>query len=581
MLSDTISDDTVYYPADFHLPFSKELQMSAYRLKTDSSDATIPGVAAAPAAPSAPHSVPQARPAQGATSAPAAQPSARAPQPNTQTSQPSARAPQPNAQTAQPNAQTAQPNTQTSQPNTQTAQPNTQTAQPNARAPQRIVRVPPVAKTADAASAPAANPSPVAAQQQPQTRAPYATAASNAILAEVKTRFRPIFMRISAGAVDRENRRALAYDEIKALQNTGFGALRVPRELGGFGLSIRQLFDFLIDLATADSNIVQALRPHWCFVEGLRLERSPRSERWLKKIVVEGRKIIGNAVTELGVGAVERYNTRITETPEGLRLNGVKFYSTGSLYADYISVAADWNGRRVSALVDAHAPGVSQSDDWDGFGQRLTASGSASFANTPVRREDIFEQGYGSSGRTWVTAYLELTLLTAMAGAAKRAEQDALDWVRPRTRTFSHAPADLPREDPLVQETIGQISAAAFGARAAVLAVADALDAAINAGGENPGLLDAAERAAAQAQSVVINLSLDATSRLFEVGGASIASSKNALDRHWRNVRTLAAHNPLSYKHRALGAHLLNSAALPYQWSAGVRKSDAKSGGGN
>ena len=46
-----------------------------------------------------------------------------------------------------------------------------------------------------------------------------------------------------------------------------FGALRVPVKFGGDGVSLPQLFQLLTELAKADSNIVQALRGHFAFVE--------------------------------------------------------------------------------------------------------------------------------------------------------------------------------------------------------------------------------------------------------------------------------------------------------------------------
>lgn len=391
---------------------------------------------------------------------------------------------------------------------------------------------------------------------------------------ELQARFAPLFAQVAAGAVEREAKRQLAFDEIKALQQAGFGALRVPVEQGGSGVTIRQQFDLLIGLGAADSNLSQAFRPHLVFVEDQRLKAlqgNAQARGWLAK-AVEGR-FFGNGVTELDHGSAQRYKTTVSRTLDGWRLNGEKFYSTGSLYADYIAVAADRDGQRVSVVVPADAPGLTQRDDWDGFGQRLTASGHSSYANVAVREEDIAEGGYGSPGRTWATAYLQLVLLASLAGIARRVEQDAIAWVRPRTRTFSHAPADLPKDDPLVQETIGKLSAAAFGTRAAVLAVAEALDEAIDAGGADPALLDHVERTAAQAQEIVISLTLDAGTRFFEVGGASLAGSAHAHDRHWRNARTLATHNPLAYKLRALGANLLNGDPLPYQWIVGVRPS--------
>lgn len=386
---------------------------------------------------------------------------------------------------------------------------------------------------------------------------------------ELRERFRPTFDRIAEGAVQREHERRLPFHEVQWLREARFGALRVPVEFGGFGATVRQLFDLLIDLAAAESNLPQALRVHWSFVEDQRLAGDERARHWLAA-TADG-TLVGNAITEPGVGAADRYRTTLTRKGGDWALDGIKYYSTGSLYADHILVAADRDGERVSVLVDARQAGVEQTDDWDGFGQRLTASGTTTFTGVVVPEDRILGPGYGAPGRTYATAYLQLVQLAVLAGIARRAEADAVDWVRARTRTFTHAAADLPRHDPLVQQVIGKLSAAAFGARAAVLAVADDLDVLLDAGADDPELLDRAEASAARAQSVVIGLVLDATAQLFEVGGASITSSEAALDRHWRNARTVAAHNPLIYKQQAVGAHVLNGDPLPYAWSAGRR----------
>lgn len=387
-----------------------------------------------------------------------------------------------------------------------------------------------------------------------------------------RSRFAPLFEEIAAGATERETDRRLAFAEVGALQEAGFGALRVPAELGGGGVSVRQLFELLIELAAADSNFPQIYRAHLGTVEELRVQAARGDERarhWLEKASTG--TFFGAAVTEPEVGAADRYRTALTRSAEGWRLNGEKYYSTGSLYADYLSVAADRDGERVSVFVPADAPGVAQRDDWNGFGQRLTASGYSSFVDVAVSGEDVSPGGYGSPGRTWSTAYLQLILLASLAGIAQRVLDDAVEWARSRTRTFSHAPAALPKDDPLVQETVGKLSAAAFGTRAAVLAVADELDALFEDEDPDPARLDAVERSAGQAQDVVVSLTLDSSTRLFELGGASLLASDIALDRHWRNARTLATHNPLIYKLRSIGANLVGGDPLPFQWSAGVR----------
>ncbi|WFT94352.1 acyl-CoA dehydrogenase family protein [Bradyrhizobium barranii] len=388
---------------------------------------------------------------------------------------------------------------------------------------------------------------------------------------ELQKRFAPIFETIAAGAVARERSRTLPIEEIRLLKEASFGALRVPIEFGGLGATLRQTFDLLIELAAADSNLPQALRAHFNLVEDLQLNKDEAVKaRWLGAIA-DG-ALVGVAVTEPGLGAVDRYRTAVTSEGAALRLDGLKYYTTGTLYADHLLVAADRDGKRIAVLVDTSQPGVNVVDDWDGFGQRLTASGTATFKNVTVTQDRIIGPGYGTEGRVFGTAHVQLILLATLAGIAKRAAADTTDWIKARTRTFTHAVADLPRNDPLVQQVIGQLFSAAFGARATVFAAVDELARTLNGAHQDPQRLDASELAAAQAQATVIKLVLDAVTTLFEVGGASLSSEKLAIDRHWRNARTIASHNPAIFKLRAIGAYELNGKTLPYAWSAGVRQ---------
>ncbi|MET0189064.1 MAG: acyl-CoA dehydrogenase, partial [Pseudonocardia sediminis] len=202
---------------------------------------------------------------------------------------------------------------------------------------------------------------------------------------------------------------------------------------------------------------------------------------------------------------------------------------------------------------------------------RLTASGTTEFSDVSVPADRVLGPGYGTPGRTYGTSYLQLVQLSVLAGIAQRATDDVSAWVRERTRTFTHAQADLPRHDPLVQQVIGRLSSAAYSARTIVLDIAEQLQGVLDAGGGDDASLDQVEFDVARAQAAVIPSVLDATTQLFEVGGASITSEKLRLDRHWRNARTISVHNPLIYKLQTIGDHVLNGSELPYAWSAGKR----------
>jgi alkylation response protein AidB-like acyl-CoA dehydrogenase len=374
---------------------------------------------------------------------------------------------------------------------------------------------------------------------------------------------------IAAGAAVRERERIAPHDEIRRLARAGAGALRVPVELGGGGVSLRELFAFVVRLARADANVAQSLRAHYHFVEGRLAAADPAErERWLP-LVARG-AIFGNATVERTTRDIFGFETTLAPAGDGTyRLNGTKYYSTGSLYADHVVVAArrveraagdgpDAAGEVVSVVVPADRDGVVLEDDWDGMGQRLTASGTSRFADVVVRPDEILPSAIGAPAPAPRGAFLQLYLVAVMAGIAAAAADDAAAVARGRSRTFSHASAELPAADPLIQEAVGRIVADAFAAESAVLAAAEALDAAV----DPDGMHEAARRVAA-AQVVVSELAVAAGARLFDAGGASATTRAANLDRHWRNARTVASHNPAMYKARALGDLAINGARLP------------------
>ena len=223
------------------------------------------------------------------------------------------------------------------------------------------------------------------------TRTPTAALSLGADYEAVADRFRPIFERIAAGALERDQTRALPHEEIDELKRAGFGALRVPVSHGGSGVSVKQLFRLLIELAAADSNLPQALRGHFAYVEDV-VNTSPGAERdrWFARFV-DG-ELFGNAWTEVGNVALGSVITKVSRRGDRWVVNGAKYYSTGSIFADWIDVYAQHaDGRDVIVAVPTKQPGVTLSDDWDGFGQRTTGSGTTVFNDAAVQEAHIVD----------------------------------------------------------------------------------------------------------------------------------------------------------------------------------------------
>ncbi|WP_396230824.1 acyl-CoA dehydrogenase family protein, partial [Frankia sp. EI5c] len=400
---------------------------------------------------------------------------------------------------------------------------------------------------------------------------------------ELLARYRPVFARIADGAVGRERDRVLPHEQVGWLRDAGFTAVSVPAEFGGQGASPTQLFRLLIELAEADSNIPQLLRAHFALIEQLRTAAAADTPRALLRRAGSG-TIFGNASHERTSARVGELSTTGVRNPDGTwTLSGRKYYSTGSLFADEVFVPATTAEGLRTFVVPATAPGVDLVDDWDGFGQRLTGSGTTILTDVLLPAGAVLEADQNE--RTHLSAFVELVLLAVLAGIARAAARDAADFVRARTRVYSHGSAPTAAGDPLIQQVVGRISAAAFAAEATVLTAAAEVERAHHAivagsgsgsgsgsdsDASDPGaVIEGAELAAVRAQLAVIDLVLPATTLLFEVGGASATSVGRQLDRHWRNARTVSSHNPAVYQARLVGDHLVNGAPLQYFWATG------------
>ena len=286
-----------------------------------------------------------------------------------------------------------------------------------------------------------------------------------------------LFREIAAGTVQRELDGALPFEAVRRLKNFGFGALRVPRAYGGLGATWPELTALWIELAAADSNLPQAFRGHFAFAED-RLWQHRRGHDqavWFERFV-DG-EIAGNAWTEVGDTAIDTFQTVLDPQVDGYRLTGTKYYTTGSIFAEW----ADVHARRhrhgqdddfAIAIVDTRGGGVTVSDDWDGFGQRGTGSGTTTFDHVPVPADHVlpFDQRF-----PYQTAVYQLNLLATLSGIARAALADAVDEVRRRERSFSHANASRVRDDVQVLARVGEIAAATYAAEAATLRVAAAV----------------------------------------------------------------------------------------------------------
>ena len=375
---------------------------------------------------------------------------------------------------------------------------------------------------------------------------------------------------IAKDAAKRERERELPYQAFALVRSARLGSLRIPKSLGGPGASIRRLIEVVAQLAAANSNVAHALRSHFNFVEMALLARPERLAAYVGPIL-QG-VIYGGAHTELGTARPGEIRTRLTRQEDGgYRLNGRKFYSTGALFADRIFItASDETGRAGSVEVELGRTGVQVLDDWDGMGQRLTASGTIVIDNAPIRSDEIewrdTVEREDAAGRHAAT-FRQLYLAACVAGVVRNVLSDAVEFVRTKARPITHGHADRAVDDMFVQRKVGLISAQSFAIDALIDVAAERIDLAHEAASKNvpeaDRLLTDSALATAKAQSAISDLAQAAASGIFDTGGGSATSRTLNFDRHWRNIRTLLAHNPIDYKLKVIGENALSGRSPP------------------
>ncbi|WP_345472438.1 acyl-CoA dehydrogenase [Glutamicibacter ectropisis] len=371
-------------------------------------------------------------------------------------------------------------------------------------------------------------------------------------LAEV---FRPVFAQIAATAKERDRNRVLPFEQVGLLNRERFGALRIPVAEGGYGARLVDVFRLLIELSEADSHVGQLWRAHIAFVENvLVLEDQELRSKWVSRIAAG--QIVGNAYTERGGNALGTLNTKASQVDGRWLVTGEKYYCTGTIFADWTTVAVahpELAGRQIAVVSTQHS-GVKILDDWDGFGQGLTGTGTTEFHQVPV---DTFMPQQKNDPEA---AIFQLVLMAVQAGIARAALNDLRISVQNRTRIFTTGTGVPVHREPQVLQLVGEVSAESFAADSVVIGAVLEVEAALI----DPGLNDeeryaVCELAANRAQTIVQPLVIGATSKLFDGLGASSTSVICNLDRHWRNARTIATHNPAIYKARIVGDYEINA----------------------
>lgn len=367
-------------------------------------------------------------------------------------------------------------------------------------------------------------------------------------------------------ASQRDYQRQLPLREVQQYSASGLWGITIPKQFGGAGVSYKTLAEVVKIISSADSSLGQIAQNHWAFLEHIRLDVSLEQQDFFFAQVLQGKRF-GNAFSEKGSKTVADLTTKIEFKDGHAVINGQKFFATGALLAHWIPVVAvSEEGKPFAALVPQHTPGLTIVNDWSGFGQRTTVSGSVHLNNVQVDLKYIVPIHQAFERPTAAGAISQFIQSAIDAGIARGAIDETIAYVRAHARPWIDSGLEQASQDPYTIANIGELKIKLRAAEAVLALAGEAIDHALL----NPTEETVSEATLITAESKVLTteIALLAANKLFELSGTRSTLSELNLDRHWRNARTHTLHDPVRWKLNIVGNYYLNDVPPPrHAWS--------------
>jgi SfnB family sulfur acquisition oxidoreductase len=361
--------------------------------------------------------------------------------------------------------------------------------------------------------------------------------------------------RFAVEAADRDRDRRLPYEEVDAFSQSGLWAITVPKSHGGAEVSYGTLAKVVETISAADGSLGQIPQNHYFLLEVLRWGGSAAQKRFLYSRVLGGDRF-GNAIAELGTPTASATRSTLVPDGESYRLSGRKYYCSGVLFADWVvPLVVDENDKRAFVFLASDTPGLSLVDDWSGFGQRTTASGTTILEEVTVRANAVVPT-HGADGFSLSNPVAHIMHAAIDAGTARGAIDTAIRFIREKARPWADSGITSAAEDPHTILQIGELTMRLHAAEALIERSGFILDR-VSASPDSDGWAEAAV-AVAEAKMASADVALQASSKLIELGGASATRGELNYDRFWRNVRTHSVHDPIRWRAHEVGNYWLN-----------------------
>lgn len=359
------------------------------------------------------------------------------------------------------------------------------------------------------------------------------------------------------GRNERDQQRLLPFAEIDLFSQKGLGGIRIPKQFGGAFVSNKTLAHVFRILNKADSSVGQIPQNQIALLNMIQMMGTEQQKQFIYQEILQGKRL-ANGGPERNTKDTKTLATTLTFENGRYFVDGEKFYSTGSSFAHWLAIKAIHpEGYVVLTIVNAQAKGVKVIDNWNGFGQRTTSSGTVRLEHVEVDPLLIFDERLLSSQPNYRGAYSQLLQVAIDVGIAEAAFADTVTAVH-KARPIVDAQVEKASFEHYTLQEVGKSAVLLDAAILLLDEAAEYLD-------ELDQLQSVTDEQAAKASILVAeakiyanDAALHISEKLLELGGSRSSLSQHNLDQHWRNARVHTLHDPVRWKLHALGDYYLN-----------------------
>jgi alkylation response protein AidB-like acyl-CoA dehydrogenase len=343
--------------------------------------------------------------------------------------------------------------------------------------------------------------------------------------ADARDLARDLAAQFATRADEADRRGKLPAADVRALRESGYAALAIPREYGGADLDLRTCTEAQLELAQGSGSTALVAAMQLQVTGNARLNRpwdDALYERLCRDIATTG-ALCNSIASEPEIGSPSRgqfFATTAEPSDGGYRLNGRKTWSTGGRHLSYLLVGATLGDRPAGFLVETDRPGIEWVETWgDGLALRAADNHDVYFNDTQIPADNLLDKR--DSPYKPLQPWAPMMFASVYLGIGLAARDAVIRYALERVpKALGEPIATLPK----IQRLIGEIDMALMAARALLLEVAA------------EGGRGAFARIAA-AKQYAVEVANEVTDQAIRIAGGAGVTRALPLERYFRDVR--------------------------------------------